>query len=271
MKRILSSATFLAMALVMGVANVGAVTIADDFSDLNDTANPAWTHLTGDANSTGQVFDASTGQYHITAPSNGITLSGVQYGFAGSYVGTSFTDANVMADLVGNNNGFIYGVATRMNGNNGFNALKGYAYAFEQAAGQLPGVGEMVLYKINGLNLADMGNDGPALRTVNLDLANKDYTFSLDVVGTTLNATLTEVGGGVVAYQTKTDTVSPYTSGFSGVISVGARTTTDPILEYPVDVTWDNFKTGEIPEPASALLAAMGLCGMFLGRRQPRG
>src|SRR5829696_2534869 len=133
MKNILAKVTYLAAAfLLLELSSSHAVTVTDDFSDLNDTSNPAWTHLTGDANSTGQTYDASTGAYHIAAPSNGITLSGNQYGFAGGYTGASSTDVNVMADLVQPGSGVSYGVAARLNGNNAFNALKGYAYAFEQ-------------------------------------------------------------------------------------------------------------------------------------------
>lgn len=273
MKRILSSATFFAMALVMGVANVGAVNITDDFSDLDDTNNPTWTHLTGLAGSTGQTFDASTGQYRLTAPPNSVPISGNRYGVAGSYVAQSYGDVNVMADLVQNSDGIWYGVAAHLDGNNAFNGLKGYGYFFEQAVGQPTGVGEMGLFRISGLAVSDIGNDGPAVRLVNLDFANKDYTFSLDIVGNTLSATLTEIGGGVVAYQQKTDTGAPVgfpTSGYSGVMVIGAASTTLP-LTLTGDATFDNFKTGEVPEPASALLAAMGLCGLFLGRRQPRG
>ena len=43
----------------------------------------------------------------------------------------------------------------------------------------------MVLYRITGLNINDIGNDGPAVRFVNLDLANKDYTMSLSIIGST--------------------------------------------------------------------------------------
>ena len=134
MKIILKKAVcFTAVFALLGLSYAHAVTITDDFSDLDDTNNPAWTHLTGDANSTGQTFDASTGQYHIMAPANGITLSGNQYGFAGSYVQPSFGDVNVMADLVGTlSDGVAYGVAAHLDGNDAFNGLKGYAYAFEQ-------------------------------------------------------------------------------------------------------------------------------------------
>lgn len=266
MKNIWATVFCITAAFLMGSANLYAVTVTDNFSDLNDTANPAWTHLSGTANSTGQSWDASTGEYHLTAPNNGIIFGGNQYGLAASYTGATYTDVNVMADLVQPSTGLAYGVAARLDGNNAFNALKGYAYAFEQNTSAATGTGEMVLYKINGLNVSDIGNDGPAVRLVTLDLANKDYTFSLSILGNTLYATLTEVGGPVVAYQQKTD-ATPYASGFSGVLGFGARSTTLP-LEFVTNFTVDNFKTQDIPEPATSLLVACGASVLLLGRRQ---
>jgi hypothetical protein len=258
---------FTAVVVLMALPCVHAVTITDDFSDLDDTANPAWTHLTGDANSTGQTYSAATGEYNITAQNNGITLSGNQYGFAGSHTGAAYTDVNVMADLVQPANGLFYGVAARLNGNNAFNALQGYAYAFEQKVGSPIGVGEMVMFRINGLAIDDIGNDGDAVRLVTLDLANKDYTLSLDIVGANLYGRVTEVGSGiVVAYQAKTD--ATFASGTSGVVGLGARSTTLP-LEFPLNFTVDNFKTSEVPEPATTLLIACGAAGaMLVGRRR---
>jgi hypothetical protein len=171
-----------------------------------------------------------------------------------------------MADLVQPSTGLAYGVAARLDGNNAFNGLKGYAYAFEQNTSAANGTGEMVLYKINGLTISDIGNDGPALRLVTLDLANKDYTFSLDIVGNTLYATLTEVGGPVVAFQQKTD-ATPYASGFSGVLGFGARSTTLPV-EFMTNFTVDNFKTRDIPEPVTSLLVTCGTGILLLGRGQ---
>ena len=258
---------FTAVVFLMGLPCVHAVTITDNFSDLDDTNNPTWTRLTGDANSTGQTYSAATGEYNITAPNNGVTIAGNQYGFAGSHTGGAYTDVNVMADLVQPANGLAYGVAARLNGNNGFNALQGYAYALNRTPAAAIGVGEMVMYKINGLNVNDIGNDGPAVRLITLDLANKDYTLSLDIIGNTLYGTVTEVGGPVVAFQQKTDLVSPYASGTSGVFGLGARSTTLP-LEFPLNYTVDNFKTADIPEPATCLLVVCGTGAILLTRRR---
>ena len=89
-----SCAAALAAMIVGGAARSHAA-IVDDFSDLNDTASPTWTHLNGNLGSTGQTWDASTGQYRLTAPNNGFFLNGGNLGFVGSHTGPSFTNVEV--------------------------------------------------------------------------------------------------------------------------------------------------------------------------------
>src|SRR5688572_30754377 len=96
MRRLLKSLFFTVAALAaLGSSNASAA-VFDDFSDLNDTANPTWTHLNGLVASSGQTWDASTGQYRMTAPNNGFS----NLGFIGSYVPQSFSDVLVKADIV---------------------------------------------------------------------------------------------------------------------------------------------------------------------------
>jgi hypothetical protein len=78
-----------------------AADVFDDFSDMNDTVNPAWTHLDAAVGSTGQTWDASTGAYRLHAPSdlNNPHPDLVGYGFVGSYVNEPLTDVRVTADL----------------------------------------------------------------------------------------------------------------------------------------------------------------------------
>jgi hypothetical protein len=245
-------AVLAASILIGGGANVQAALITDDFSDLNDTANPAWTHLSGLTASTGQTWDASTGQYRMTAPNNGFS----NYGFVGSHVATEvYTDVTTAADIVSfvPYPGGAFGVMARSNGNNGFNALKAYGYAYEPFADS--GLGEMVLYKIVGASLVDLGSQKVTLNST------KDYTFVLDVQGTQLHGQVWEIGGGMVAEKFATD--AEYASGTSGLFGYSQA----PLPA--TDVTWDNFKT--VPEPATSLLVALGACAIFVSRRFPRG
>jgi len=272
MKIYLKTVLCITAALLMMTANLRAATVTDDFSDLNDTANPTWNHLSGFVGSSGQTWDASTGQYHLTAPNNGFTSGGNQYGFVGSYTGPVSTDVIVSADLVQNDFGAGYGVAARLNGLNGLfnssNRLQGYVYAYEPFS--RGGLGEMVMYHFgsNPFNpFEDMGDPAGVegvdwIRKVTLDVANKDYTFTLSAIGNTIMGVVTEVGGGVVAYQTHTD--STFTSGYSGVIDVGVST------GAAADITFDNFKSQDVPEPATAVLVACGVGMMLLGSRRQR-
>ncbi|HJQ79663.1 MAG TPA: PEP-CTERM sorting domain-containing protein [Lacipirellulaceae bacterium] len=226
--------------------------VFDDFSDMNDTANPNWTHLDGLVASTGQTWDASTGQYRMTAQNNGFS----NLGFVGAYTGPSFTDVQVAADIVSflddpQAQGAPFGIGARLDGNNAFNSLKGYAYAYEpHAAG---GAGEVVLYRINGASLVDLG-----AQQVTLD-PNKDYRFVLNVTGSQLHGQVFEIGGGMVAERFATD--ATHASGFSGLFAYSQN----PIP--PVDVTWDNF-SAQVPEPATCLLVAFGAALISLNRRR---
>jgi hypothetical protein len=262
MRHLLTTGFCIAATLVMSVLSSADAAVFDDFSDLNDTANPTWTHLSGLVASTGQTWDASTGQYRMTAPNNGFN----QLGFAGSYVPQSFSDVLVKADIVsfvdGPNQGGPFAVAARLDGNNTFNALKGYAYAYEPHADG--GNGEFALYRINGASLVDLNPTGVEnvdwIRKVTLD-PNKDYTMTLSVQGTSLRGEMREVGGPVVAFQEATD--ANYASGFSGLFGYSQN----PLP--PLDLTWDNFSS-HVPEPAMGLLVAVGSIGLSLFGRRSR-
>ena len=225
-----------AAALATGSGRLQAQ-VFDDFADLNDTANPAWTHLSGYVNSTGQTWDASTGLYRMTAVNNGV--SGL--GFVGSYAGPTFSNVNVSAEVVsfsGSPSGAVFGAAVRLNGLNGIGQLTGYAFAYEPFASG--GTGEAVLYRFNpGVTIVDLGS-----QQVTLD-PNKDYKFVLDIQGTQLHGQVFEIGGGMVAEKFATD--AAYASGFSGFIAYSQN----PLP--PVDVTWDNFRAQE-PELPPAIL-----------------
>jgi hypothetical protein len=229
--------------VVLGVMTVLAAPalgqVFDDFSDLEDTSNPQWSHLNVWLASTGQTWDASTGQYRMTAPNNG--ASG--FGFVGSYVQPMFTNTTVAADIVsfvdGPSQGAVFGVAARLNGINVVGGLTGYTLAYEPFA--VGGEGELVLNRINpGASLTQLGG-----LPVTLDPA-RDYTFVLDIQGSLMHGQVFEIGGGLVGEVFAND--ATYPSGFSGLI--GYSQTPLP----PVDVTWDNYRAN-VPAPATCTLA----------------
>ena len=219
----------------------------DDFSDLNDTVNPTWTHLTGLVASSAQTWDASTGQYRMTAPNNGFS----NLGFVGSYVDTAFSDVVVSVDIVSfiddpAGQGAPFVLAARLNGNNAFNALQGYGLAYEPfAAG---GVGEVVLYRINGASFADLGHQQVALDP------SRDYRLVLEAAGTQLHGQVFDIAAGtMVAERFAND--ATYASGFAGLFAYSQN----PLP--PVDVTWDNFEARgptAVPEPGTMLLVGFG-------------
>ena len=246
-------------AIVVGVAALfflasrpAHAAIFDDFSDGNDTANPAWTHLSGYLNSTGQNWDASSGAYRLTAPNNGIQ----NYGYVGAYLQGSTSDT-VMADVVSfiddpSAQGGVFGVAARLSGADGTGQLTGYAYVYEPYAAQ--GRGEMVLYRINqGIDVTDIGS-----QQVTLD-PEKDYRFILEILGDQVHGQVYEIGGGLVGERFATDATYP-AGGFPGLIAFSQT----PIP--PTDVTFDNF-SDQIPEPGAGLLISLASALICLRRR----
>jgi hypothetical protein len=250
-------------ALVLGMSSVAqAIVITDDFSDLNDTANPAWVHLDKTVGSTGQTWDASSGAYRLTAPPNGVVELAPQFNdlaFVGSYVPQSFSDVRVAADFVHfvpfAVQTYFYGVGARFDGTNtvptqgqGF-TLRGYGYGYE------PDNQEMVLYLFTG-----SGNRDVRSQRIFLD-DTKDYRFELEVIGSSLHGRVCEVGTpctpevGLVAEQFRDFDAEPinvnhdgdpstpeipheiYTQGFSTIF--GVNTIFDGDLTYTID----NFRT----------------------------
>ena len=241
-------------ALVLSASYTAHGAVLDDFSDLNDTANPAWTHLSGYVGSTGQAWDASGGVYRFTAPNNGAQT----LGFIGSHTGGTFSDVTVSADVVGFTDdpvaqGAVFGVAARLNGANGPGELTGYGYAYEPHAAS--GVGEMVLYRINpGVDVDDLG-----AQPVILDPA-KDYRLVLEITGDQLHGQVIDLESGeTVAERVATD--ATYASGYSGLFAYSQN----PLP--PVDVSWDNFDVVVVPEPGAGLLFGLAAAATLLRRR----
>jgi hypothetical protein len=258
------------ISLVLGAAPCAlAVVVTDDFSDLNDTANPVWTHLNNEAGSTDQTWDASTGQYHLVAPGNS-TYPGIEgYGFVGSYTGPIFQDVRVTADIVDFPNtgpqGSYFAITGRLNGDNSLPSpatglpLRGYSYQYESSANS--GKGEMVLNLVYGDALKDLRSQkGPGVPPEPTQLLDntKDYRFIFEVIGNVLHGQVLNLtdGGVIVAEQFRNLDVEPvgnidhdgnnatpevpfvpYTEGYSGVYAVGH------VFLSAGDVTIDNFRT----------------------------
>jgi hypothetical protein len=204
-------------ALVLGWPTcASAVVVTDDFSDMNDTADPAWTHLDGLLGSTGQSWDATTGVYRLSAPSNGFE----NYGFVGSQVGPEYTDVRVSVDIVEfytifappNGPEFV-NVLARSNGDNNLLSLTGYGYGYDPVANA--NNGEIVLYRHDA---NDPANDLLAQR-VTLD-ETKDYRFILEVIGDSIHGQAIEIGSGRIvadSFQKIANATNVYASGTSGV------------------------------------------------------
>lgn len=257
----------LGISMLSGPTALNAVVVTDNFSDLNDTANPVWTHLNNEAGSTDQTWDASTGQYHIVAPGNSSHPGIEGFGFAGSYTGPIFADVRVTADIVDFPNtgpqGSFFAISARLNGDNSLPSpgvglpLRAYSYQYEPSTDDADG--EMVLNLVYGGGLKDLRSQkGPVgLGTPLLD-NTKDYRFIFEVIGNVLHGQVLNLtdGGVIVAEQFRNLDVEPvgnidhdgnpntpqvpfvpYTDGYSGVYVVGHVFLSDG------DITIDNFRT----------------------------
>jgi hypothetical protein len=217
--------------------NAFAVVVTDDFSDMNDTANPTWTHIDGLVTSTDQTWDASTGVYRMYAPSNGFD----NLGAVGGHVGPEYTDVRVSMDLVEfytifeppNGPEFV-NIMARSNSSNEPFGLTGYAYGYDPFANA--NQGEMVLYR-NDVN--DPVNDIGAQR-VTLD-QTKDYRFVLEVIGNTIHGQVTEISTGNIVAESFADisaAANVYASGTSGAFGYSQS-------PFETRFAIDNFRTEE--------------------------
>lgn len=255
-------------ALILSVAPIArAVVITDDFSDgtdgsagtaTNPTASPpnvsgpVWNRYDAEVFSTGQAWDASTGQYRLTAPDNGAFASaGGQYGFAGSYVNQNFNDFTTSVDIVKPTGmpaylptGYLFGILGHSNGNN-LNAfdpsggLTGYLFGYNQSGAA--GTPRIEITKL----VAGAGTSAFVSTPIVLDLANKNYRLTLTGVGNVFTGQVFEIGNPVpLAVASGPDNnvrgVPAFLSGYSGLFGLSLTVAGD------VDVTFDNFRSEDV-------------------------
>lgn len=253
--------------IVSGPPRACAAIVMDDFSDgtdgsagtpTNPTASPpnvsgpVWSRYDAEVFSFGQGWDASTGQYRLTAPCNGAFASeGGQFGFAGSFVNQNFNDFSMSVDVVkpvGNPTyvptGYLFGMLARTNGNN-LNAfdisggLTGYLFGYNQSG--TPGTPRIEITKIK----SGASTGVVASAEVALDLLNKNYTLKLTGIGNVLTGQVFEVGSTTpLATASAADNnvkgVPAYLSGYSGLFGLSVTASND------VDVTFDNFRAEDL-------------------------
>lgn len=247
-----SGAILAAIALSASAANA-AVDAVDLFFDGEDTSNPTWTHQSGLVGSSGQSWTVTGGTYRLQAPNNGVNT----FGFVGSTLGSVNSDVHVEADFLdwaepSNGIGGVFGIGARWTTTGGLGNLTGYAYAYEPFAAS--GNGEMVLYRINGLSITDIGS-----QPVSLD-PTKNYTFSLDITGSQLTGRVFEIGVGQVAERTAVD--ATFTSGLSSVWGYSRGSIGLPATDFTVDNV-----IVIVPEPATSVFLGLGAAAFVFARR----
>jgi hypothetical protein len=257
-----ASGTMLVATLMLG-AVPGARAQFDDFSDGTDgaaaidsppAANPApasppnvtgpvWTHLNGELVSSGQAWDASTGELRMTAPDNGYIADefGNQYGFTGSYVSPNYQAFSVSVDVVeptgspgATATGYLFGLTARGTGDNTLGGWSGYLFGYNQSLNGVPLRIEITKVRV------PLSTGVVASAPVALDLANKNYTLKLTAVGSLFTGEVFEVGSTTplataMGFDNNLRGVPPFLNGYAGLFGLSATPYGD------VDVTFDNF------------------------------
>lgn len=118
-------------------------TVFDDFSDGNDTANPAWQHYDpiGGVTAPPATFTFPDGHYRITAPAQQAPDCDAGPARAGSFISnTDYGDFYVSADLVDFDDTVrqAFGIAARIT-TPGLGTTGGYLFSWEPGSGELPG------------------------------------------------------------------------------------------------------------------------------------
>lgn len=241
---------------LLGLASIGrAGQITDDFTDGNDTANPAWTHY---APLGGTYSFPGNNSYRIQAP---VSPDPVNFGpgRVASYLNNSnFSTFSISVDVVDwDNTGTPFdqdfGLLARLN-SVGPRTTTGYALTYS------PTGHTMDLSRITGEQPTGLGNV-----PVILDPSH-DYRIVFTGDGNAFTGTIYDLADLSTPLQTliRTDPNNTYTNGFPGLLVFDNSGT------HTGDATFDNFLVSDtlVPEPTgAAVCGVLALVGLAARRR----
>lgn len=222
-------------------APVGDPTVFDDFSDGNDTANPAWVHYDpiGGVTAPPATFTFPEGHYRIIAPAQQAPDCDAFPARAGSFVqNDGYTDFYVSADLIDFDDTVrqVFGVAARIV-TPGLGSTGGYLFSWEPGNGTLPG-------ETNGdLDISILVNEAA---TAQIETApsglhltrGKSYRFVLVGTGNNFEGRVYELPDTTnpLIRLPAIDPDNTYPAGRVGLIAAS-----NGDCAVGADTTWDNF------------------------------
>ncbi len=216
-------------------------TVADTFSDGNDTAGPAWDHYDpiGGLTAAPAQFTVSNGRYRIKAPAQQDPNCAGGPSRAGSFVkNNSFGDFYLSTDIIDFDDTVrqAFGIAARIN-TPGLGSTGGYLFSWEPGSGALPG-------ETNGdLDISLLVDEAPVkqIETAPSGLhltKGKSYRFVFIGSGNNFEARVYELPDLTtpLIVLPATDPENTYPTGLVGLIAAANED-----CSIAADVTFDNF------------------------------
>jgi len=129
------------------------------------------------------------------------------------------------------------------------------------------GAGDFFLKKISAGNFVNLDSGGGDTDLPGGYFRTQDFILELDADGTTLTATTYSMSFQPLASVSGTD------DDYSGAGAVGLLVAGMTGYDWPggdgqVQLTFDDFRTGPVPEPATLVMLGMGGLGMLLRRKR---